>query len=371
MAQQAMPVRGGPAGAGDRPGAGGGRRGVVLLLPGGGRGSHPPAVARCGGRRRARPGAPAGPRGPRARGWPPMSCTTAAAAGTAPRRSSRADADWAADEVVRRYGDVPVCLAGLGMGAPGGTARRRATRPSTPCWRWPPGCPRRTWPLPPEPVKQLSGRQVLIVHGTNDERDRPRAVVPAGGAGEEGRTATCAASRCTPTATGCTSTAPKSWRWPRTSSWARCSAPGFSRPVAGRPGGAPAAGAADAAGRGLRLHAAALNRSAAERGVGWSSPDGGPHPRHGWSAISRRSVEQVQGVGGVVDEVHRTVVRCDRQPEQPPAPGGVPVESSRRMATWRPAGVVSTMFPLPPLTVRMLPSARWRARAGRPALRRR
>ncbi|PWS52979.1 alpha/beta hydrolase, partial [Streptomyces sp. FT05W] len=27
-----------------------------------------------------------------------------------------ADARWAADEVVRRYGDVPVCLVGHGMG---------------------------------------------------------------------------------------------------------------------------------------------------------------------------------------------------------------------------------------------------------------
>ena len=26
------------------------------------------------------------------------------------------DAEWAADEAVRRYGDVPVCLAGVGMG---------------------------------------------------------------------------------------------------------------------------------------------------------------------------------------------------------------------------------------------------------------
>ena len=41
--------------------------------------------------------------------------------------------------------------------------------------------------------------------------------------GRRRRTGTCAGSKCTPTATGCTSTAPKCWRWPRTSSWARCS----------------------------------------------------------------------------------------------------------------------------------------------------
>lgn len=52
------------------------------------------------------------------------------------------DASWAADEVVRRYGDVPVCLAGIDMGARPLCAPA-ATPPSTPCWRWPPGCRRR------------------------------------------------------------------------------------------------------------------------------------------------------------------------------------------------------------------------------------
>lgn len=49
------------------------------------------------------------------------------------------DARWAADEVVRRYGDVPVCLVGHGTGA-GRRCGRAVTRPSPPCWRWPPGC---------------------------------------------------------------------------------------------------------------------------------------------------------------------------------------------------------------------------------------
>ncbi|MFD3719587.1 alpha/beta hydrolase [Streptomyces sp. NPDC058674] len=90
--------------------------------------------------------------------------------------SSREEqAGWVADEVGRRYGDVPVCLAGFGSG--GLTALRTAGHPAVasvlalaPCLP-----DARTAAESPEPVKQLSGRQVLIVHGTNDAHSDPES----------------------------------------------------------------------------------------------------------------------------------------------------------------------------------------------------
>ncbi|GAA3769655.1 alpha/beta hydrolase [Streptomyces chiangmaiensis] len=82
------------------------------------------------------------------------------------------DAAWAADEIVRRHGDVPVCLAGVGMGgraalhAAGHTAVDSVLALA-------PWLPEDDMAASPEPVKQLAGRQVLIVHGTNDERTDP------------------------------------------------------------------------------------------------------------------------------------------------------------------------------------------------------
>lgn len=84
------------------------------------------------------------------------------------------DARWAADEVVRRYGDVPVCLAGSGMGAR--AALRAADHPAVTSvvalapWLPEPGA---TGGEEAEPVKQLIGRHVLLVHGTNDHRTDP------------------------------------------------------------------------------------------------------------------------------------------------------------------------------------------------------
>ncbi|MFE3434624.1 alpha/beta hydrolase [Streptomyces sp. NPDC059171] len=81
------------------------------------------------------------------------------------------DAAWAADEVQRLYGDVPVCLAGHGMG--GRAALRGAGHGAvTSVLALAPWLPDRT-AAAPEPVKQLAGRRVLIVHGTNDERSDP------------------------------------------------------------------------------------------------------------------------------------------------------------------------------------------------------
>ncbi|MEV6163806.1 alpha/beta hydrolase [Streptomyces sp. NPDC052052] len=81
------------------------------------------------------------------------------------------DARWAVDEVVRRYGDVPVCLAGHGMG--GRAALRAGGHPAVHSvlalapWL-PDGATDE-----PEPVKHLLGRQVLLVHGTNDAHTDP------------------------------------------------------------------------------------------------------------------------------------------------------------------------------------------------------
>ncbi|GGV87012.1 alpha/beta hydrolase [Streptomyces griseoloalbus] len=82
------------------------------------------------------------------------------------------DAAWAADEVVRRYGDVPVCLAGLGMG---GRAALHAGghEAVSSVLALAPWLPEEDVAAPPEPVKQLAGRRVLIVHGTNDARTDP------------------------------------------------------------------------------------------------------------------------------------------------------------------------------------------------------
>lgn len=82
------------------------------------------------------------------------------------------DATWAADEVIRRYGDVPVCLAGIGMGGraalhAGGHDAVNSVVALAP---W---LPEDDVTAPEEPVKQLQGRRVLIVHGTNDERTDP------------------------------------------------------------------------------------------------------------------------------------------------------------------------------------------------------
>jgi hypothetical protein len=73
------------------------------------------------------------------------------------------DAEWAADEVVRRYGDVPVALVGTDIG--GRAALRAAGHPAV-------AAVLALAPLLDEveedPVRQLLGRHVLLVHGTDD-----------------------------------------------------------------------------------------------------------------------------------------------------------------------------------------------------------
>jgi dienelactone hydrolase len=89
-----------------------------------------------------------------------------------PEAHLAADAAWAADEVVRRYGDVPVCLTGHGMG--GRAALRAAGHPAVnSVLALAPWLPEEDAATRPEPVNQLVGKQVLIVHGTNDARTDP------------------------------------------------------------------------------------------------------------------------------------------------------------------------------------------------------
>jgi hypothetical protein len=133
--------------------------GVVLLLPGASRWS--PGPVRPLARALAR-----------AAGADGLVAHTVVHGGQASREE---DARWAADEAVRRYGDVPVCLAGYDAG--GRAALLAAGHDAVNCVlalapsldEAPPGA------AAPEPVKQLSGRQVLIVHGTNDARCDPEA----------------------------------------------------------------------------------------------------------------------------------------------------------------------------------------------------
>ncbi|MFD0306025.1 alpha/beta hydrolase [Streptomyces sp. NPDC127119] len=170
MAQQATPVRTARLGRalGTEPTA---VSGVVLLLPGGEETSSrrpspmlAAASVRALGRRLTRAGRTEGLAVHvvhyRFRGWNGSEAHLAQ------------DATWAADEVVRRYGDVPVCLTGVDMG--GRAALRAGGHDAVnSVLALSPWLPEEDVAAPPEPVKQLAGRRVLIVHGTNDQRTDP------------------------------------------------------------------------------------------------------------------------------------------------------------------------------------------------------
>ncbi|WP_078884252.1 alpha/beta fold hydrolase [Streptomyces sp. NRRL S-340] len=169
MAQQATPVRTARLGRtlGPEPTA---VSGAVLLLPAGREVSarRPRALAaaraRALGRRLARAGRAEGLATHvvhyRYHGWNGSEAHPAH------------DATWAVEETVRRYGDVPVCLAGLDMGGRAAlhAAGHEAVNSVVAIAPW---LPEDDVAASPEPVKQLAGRQVLIVHGTNDERTDP------------------------------------------------------------------------------------------------------------------------------------------------------------------------------------------------------
>ncbi|MER6632289.1 alpha/beta hydrolase [Streptomyces sp. NPDC000987] len=170
MAHQATPVRRARLGKalGPEPTA---VSGAVLLLPSGDEASErrpspmwATASMRALGRRLARAGRDEGLATHvvhyRYRGWNGSEAHLAQ------------DASWAADEILRRYGDVPVCLVGVGMG--GRAALRAAGHEAvSSVLAIAPWLPEEDVAASPEPVKQLAGRRVLIVHGTNDERTDP------------------------------------------------------------------------------------------------------------------------------------------------------------------------------------------------------
>ncbi|MFF8266474.1 alpha/beta hydrolase [Streptomyces sp. NPDC016562] len=175
MAQHAPPARG--ARLGRAVGANGSVStvsGVVLLLPGASRWS--PGPVRPLARALARAGGTDG-----------LVTHHVIHGGDASREE---EAGWAADEAVRRYGDVPVCLAGFGAG---GLAALRAAGHTAvnsvvalaPCLE------ERGTADSPEPVKQLSGRQVLIVHGTNDARSDPESSFRLAARAKKANRSTC------------------------------------------------------------------------------------------------------------------------------------------------------------------------------------
>ncbi|MFJ9854532.1 alpha/beta hydrolase [Streptomyces sp. NPDC101150] len=187
MAQQALPVRearlGRPRGTAGDGGAraalrwkGGGRgagpvNGVALLLPEGGPAGvrRPSPLSALAVRRLAVRLAKAG----RPEGLTAHVLRSRGGGGSDPSDHPARDATWALEEIVRRYGDVPVCLVGTGMGAR--AALHAAGHPAVHSvlaiapW-FPDPAPQDT---APDPVKQLIGRQVLLVHGTNDEHTDP------------------------------------------------------------------------------------------------------------------------------------------------------------------------------------------------------
>ncbi|MBL1105792.1 alpha/beta fold hydrolase [Streptomyces sp. 5-8] len=170
MGQQATPVRTARLGkaVGPEPTS---VSGVVLLLPGGEEASArrpspvwAAALVRSLGRALSRAGRAEGlavhPVLYRYRGWNGSEAHLAA------------DAEWAADEVVRRYGDVPVCLVGVDMGGRAAlrTGGHEAVNSVVALAPW---LPEEDVAAAVEPVKQLVGRRVLIAHGTNDGRTDP------------------------------------------------------------------------------------------------------------------------------------------------------------------------------------------------------
>ncbi|MGP3985457.1 alpha/beta hydrolase [Streptomyces sp. 3N207] len=85
-----------------------------------------------------------------------------------------ADAEWAVEEVLRRYGDVPVCLVGTDIGALAAWRAAGHQAVASVVALAPLLCEPGTGEGgSAEPVQQLRGRQVLIVHGTNDTRCDP------------------------------------------------------------------------------------------------------------------------------------------------------------------------------------------------------
>ncbi|HWM38665.1 MAG TPA: alpha/beta hydrolase [Streptomyces sp.] len=192
MAQQALPEREARLGrAMGADGSGAAPHAVVLLLPGGGMARsmrRRSAVAAAAIRPLARRLVRAAQQGEpdtalvahivhyRYRGWNGRAAHPAH------------DAEWAVAEVVRRYGDVPVCLVGVDVGAR--AALRAAGHPivtsvlAVSPWLPTAGDAGSEGAAGSEgevgnegevgePISQLGGKHVLLVHGTDDEQTAP------------------------------------------------------------------------------------------------------------------------------------------------------------------------------------------------------
>jgi len=86
----------------------------------------------------------------------------------APERDAQRDAEWAVDEARRRYGDVPVVLLGHSMGGRAALGAAGGTGVVAVCGLAP-------WLDGSDPVAQLAGREVLILHGDHERFTDPRA----------------------------------------------------------------------------------------------------------------------------------------------------------------------------------------------------
>ncbi len=168
MASQALPVRGARLGrvVGADPRAG--VRAAVLLLPGGPAASTRRGPA-FGAARSMRPLVRRMTRAARAEGLVAHIVQYRLRGWNGAAADPVRDAEWATEEIVRRYGDVPVCLVGNGMGGRAAlqAAGHAAVNSVVALAPWLPIGPQ------PDPVRQLMGRRVLIAHGTNDARCDP------------------------------------------------------------------------------------------------------------------------------------------------------------------------------------------------------
>jgi predicted alpha/beta-hydrolase family hydrolase len=86
----------------------------------------------------------------------------------APANDAQRDAEWALDELARRYPGVPVVLLGHSMGGRAALGAAGAGGVTAVCALAP-------WLDGSDPVAQLAGRTVLIAHGDRERWTDPRA----------------------------------------------------------------------------------------------------------------------------------------------------------------------------------------------------
>jgi dienelactone hydrolase len=141
---------------------------VAIVLPGGRPRSFAPTDRRQLTAVRMRPFASKLHRRGRAHGLAVWTLRYRYRGWNAEQRSPVRDLQWALEEIRRRHGDVPVAFVGHSMGgrtalAVGGDRSVRGV------------CALAPWTEDTDPVTQLSGATVLIVHGSLDKVTSPRA----------------------------------------------------------------------------------------------------------------------------------------------------------------------------------------------------